>query len=135
MQQVALGIIVKDGQVIFLERKDGRRTFPGGKNEPNEPLEKSCKREVEEETGMEVEAVKLLYVKIKDNNQLHYFICKHIDGEPHIIEADKFNKVGWEPIEDICDLPDDHIAPEIKQYLRQHLEDPEMPAPRTPAPF
>ena len=79
-------IIVNDhGQVLLIKRAChpyyGFWAFPGGKCEDNETLQECVKREVKEETGLDVEAIRLFCeLTIKDFNGLDekdsYFICR-----------------------------------------------------------
>ncbi|MFF4448221.1 NUDIX domain-containing protein [Streptomyces sp. NPDC001502] len=59
------GIVIEDGQILLLDQDtDGDRSWslPGGKVEPGETLEEALRREMLEETGVEVEVGRLLYV-------------------------------------------------------------------------
>lgn len=60
------GIIIQNGKVLILQRGDndvylpGLWEIPSGKREPSEKTVDGCKREVEEETGLEVEVGKMV---------------------------------------------------------------------------
>ncbi|MCC2276165.1 NUDIX hydrolase [Streptomyces sp. ET3-23] len=59
------GIVIEDGQILMLDQDtDGPRSWslPGGKVEEGESLEQALVREMREETGVEVEVGRLLYV-------------------------------------------------------------------------
>ena len=57
-----VGALVRhEGRVLFVEQ-DGRWYLPGGVREPGESLEAGARREVREETGVDVEVVDLLAV-------------------------------------------------------------------------
>jgi ADP-ribose pyrophosphatase YjhB (NUDIX family) len=59
------GICIEDGQILLLDQDtDGPRrwSLPGGKLEPGEALAKALVREMREETGVEVEVGRLLYL-------------------------------------------------------------------------
>lgn len=59
------GIVIEDGRILLLDQDtDGPRSFslPGGKVEDGETLEQALVREMREETGVEVEVGRLLYV-------------------------------------------------------------------------
>ncbi|KOV22524.1 DNA mismatch repair protein MutT [Streptomyces sp. XY413] len=65
MHSRVTGIVIEDGQILLLDQDtDGDRSWslPGGKVEPGETLEEALKREMLEETGVEVEVGRLLYV-------------------------------------------------------------------------
>ncbi len=91
------------GEILFTKRNDpgtsvhGKWEFPGGKVEFNEDLEKAVVREAKEETGYDVEVIKLLpkiyssYYPADPNDgefpnqELHVIIvsyhCRIIGGE------------------------------------------------------
>ena len=53
--QAALAVIKKDGVFLMIERNDGRGlSFPGGLRHPWEDEERTLKREVLEETGLQI---------------------------------------------------------------------------------
>ncbi|MFF2546644.1 NUDIX domain-containing protein [Kitasatospora sp. NPDC058063] len=59
------GIAVRDGQMLLLNQDtEGPRTWslPGGKVEDGETLTQALRREMREETGLDVEVGRLLYV-------------------------------------------------------------------------
>jgi 8-oxo-dGTP diphosphatase len=69
--QVAMkAVIVKDGKVLVLREagtyeegtNEGRYDMPGGRLEPGEPFEEALRREVREETGLEVSIEYPIYV-------------------------------------------------------------------------
>lgn len=58
------GIIFNENKIVILTNKSNHKLwFPGGGIEINETLEEGLKREVREETGLEVEVKNLLLVK------------------------------------------------------------------------
>ncbi len=80
------GIVIEDSQILLLDQDtDGDRSWslPGGKVEPGESLEEALKREMREETGVEIEVGRLLYVC--DVTQAHVvhitFEARRISGQ------------------------------------------------------
>jgi len=60
----AYGVVVHDGKVLLVRIKSsGKYWFPGGAVDLGETLEATAKREVKEETGIEVEVEKFLDFK------------------------------------------------------------------------
>ena len=89
--QVAVGIIRKDGEIFLAQRSAdsymaNRWEFPGGKMEEGETPEQALKRELLEETGIEVvnatayDTVDHIYDDLRVT--LHFFIVDRWNGEP-----------------------------------------------------
>ena len=53
---VALVFIEQDGKILLAKQNTGNRywSLPGGKMEPGEPVDETARREVKEETGLDV---------------------------------------------------------------------------------
>ncbi len=88
---IAVGIIWKDSQVLIQQRPaegllGGLWEFPGGKQEPDEDLKETVRREIEEELEIEVTVdepiitVKHAYSHFKIT--LHAFHCTYKGGAP-----------------------------------------------------
>ncbi len=102
--KVGLGVIVfKDGKVLLGKRKGshgaGEYAFPGGHLEFGESFEECAKREVKEETGMEISNVRFLrLMNLKAYQDKHYvdvgLIADWKSGEPRCMEPDKCD--GWQ---------------------------------------
>lgn len=71
------GVVIEDGRILLLNQDTdtGRSwSLPGGKVEEGEPLDVALVREMREETGLDVEPGRLLYV------------CDHLPGNgTHVI--------------------------------------------------
>jgi len=57
--EVAVGVIKRDNKIYISKRADelhqgGKWEFPGGKREPNESIEQTLARELQEEIGIQV---------------------------------------------------------------------------------
>ncbi|MBQ0001668.1 MAG: NUDIX domain-containing protein [Clostridiales bacterium] len=81
----ARGILIRDGKVLLgHERSKDYWCFPGGGHEAGETLEETCRRELEEETGIVVR-IKEEYITIRSCFrerifENHYFLCEY-EGE------------------------------------------------------
>ena len=92
------GVIIKDGKILMIRRAfepgAGMWSIPGGMVEVGEKLSDACVREIEEETGLEVDILELINVFDmidKDDQgkvQYHYvlvdFLAKPVGGEERI---------------------------------------------------
>jgi len=112
---VAIGIyIVNDkGQVLLGKRKgshgDGEFSTPGGHLEFGESFEEAAKKEVLEETGLEIGKIELFNVRntlryTKSDNK-HYVTLsvktKHLGGEVEVMEPDKHESWDWYEVNDL----------------------------------
>lgn len=85
------GILIEDDKILLVKQKvsDKRNwSLPGGKLEQGETLEQGIIREMKEETGLDTEIIKLLYicdVGTTNNTLLHItFLLKRVSGEIQI---------------------------------------------------
>lgn len=102
--KVGVGVMVlKDGKVLLGKRKsshgEGEYAWPGGHLEYMESIVGCAKREVMEETGMEIENVRFLrLLNLKDYAPKHYIdiglVADWKSGEPKVLEPEKCD--GWE---------------------------------------
>jgi 8-oxo-dGTP diphosphatase len=121
---VTAGIISKDGKLLITRRPEGSHLagyweFPGGKQEPGESLEACLEREIREELGMGVKAVKELFQIRHDYETksitLHLFQCSWLNGAPTPMGCDELR---WVRPEDLADYrlppPDLQLLPAIQ---------------------
>ena len=100
-------LIFEDGKVLLVERgKDPLKGFwsiPGGIVEAGEKLEAAIRREVMEETGLEVEALSIFEVferimpDSEGNPEYHYvlidYLCRRAGGK--LEAASDVSRVAW----------------------------------------
>ncbi len=89
-------LIIENGKILLSKQWEGY-DFPGGGMELGETIEKALKREVMEETGVEVQVGKVIacensffklpFVGTYVHSILMYFLCKNIGG---ILTTDNF---------------------------------------------
>lgn len=129
MQDFAIAVkafIIKDGQVLLLRRKPtdrhqpGQWDIPGGRLERGENPFDGVKREVREETGLEIETVMPLDIQhfTRDDGQritMIIFWCRLI-GDAAGITLSEHDAYEWRKIEDTAALPA-WLAPVSEAYL------------------
>lgn len=103
--KVGIGVmIIRNGKVLLGKRKSshgaGEYAWPGGHMEYMESFEGCAKREVKEETGMEIDNVRFLrLLNLKEYAPKHYvdigLIADWKSGEPEIMEPDKIDGWAW----------------------------------------
>ena len=112
--KIGVGVlIVKNGKILIGKRKSplGNGTWhpPGGHLEYGESPENCAKREVKEETGIEIEDVEFLAV----TNDIfpegkHYvtlwFIAKWRNGKAKVLEPEKCEEWKWVTIEEFKNM-------------------------------
>ncbi len=102
--KVGVGVmVIKDGKVLLGRRKgshgEGMFAWPGGHLEYMEKIEDCARREVKEETGMEIMNVRFLrLMNLKEYAPKHYVdigvIAEWKFGEPRVCEPDRCD--GWD---------------------------------------
>lgn len=100
-----------DRVLLVREVADGRWTLPGGWIDVGESPRTSAEREVLEESGYEVSAVKLaaVYDKLRhdhppapDHAYILFFVCELLGGEP--TPSVETSEVGWFPLDGLPEL-------------------------------
>jgi len=100
-------LIIEDGRILLVERgKEPLKGFwsiPGGIVETGEKLEEGIRREVREETGLDVEPYSMFEIFeriIPDGEgkpEYHYvlidYLCRRLSGEP--AAASDVSRVAW----------------------------------------
>lgn len=111
------GVLLRDGKILLAKRKNepgkGLWSIPGGLVEPNETLGDAVKREIEEETGLNVEPLKPVHVaEVIDRDdegriKYHYlivdYLCRVIGGA--LRPGDDAKEVRWIPLDKAKELP------------------------------
>ena len=87
----------KDGMVIILKNARGEWEFPGGQVEEGETIIQGLQREIEEETGVQVEVGQLVgvYSRICQPPIVNFtFLCEWVSGE--LRTSEESVEVIWE---------------------------------------
>jgi 8-oxo-dGTP diphosphatase len=110
---IAVAICERNETILLIQRKDTNPMwdeqweFPGGKIEVGESPEEAIRRELEEETGLQVTESKFFHLHHHDWHledkilrvHLHCFHCMVGDGEV-TLEGDKAYAHAWPSFED-----------------------------------
>jgi 8-oxo-dGTP diphosphatase len=96
-------MVLKNGKVLIGKRKGahgaGEWAWPGGHLEYMESFEDCARREVMEETGIEIHNIRFLrLMNLKEYAPKHYvdigLVAEWLSGEPKVTEPD--NVEGWD---------------------------------------
>lgn len=123
------GLIVIDDKLVLIRRKfypyEGKLALPGGMVEYDERVEDAVRREMKEETGLDVEIVKLLGVYSEPGRDPRghvvstAFVLKRVGGE--LRSGDDAKAIELVDIDEIPDLAFDHNEI-IEDFLKYREE-------------
>ncbi|GAA4658318.1 NUDIX hydrolase [Kineococcus glutinatus] len=122
--------------LLMRERSDGRWSLPGGWADPGDRPGQAAEREVLEETGHPVRAVKLVAVWDRDARghtpplpvAVHklFFLCERT-GEPRAPQTLETLDVGWFGIDELPPLSLGRVLPSELEVLLAHHRDRSLP--------
>jgi 8-oxo-dGTP diphosphatase len=95
----------------------GLWSLPGGRVEQGEYLAEALKREVAEETGLQIEVHDLVGI-LEVVGDPHYVILDHfaeVTGDDTPVAADDVDDARWVPLEEVAALP---CTPRFLETLR-----------------
>lgn len=114
---------VDPAKASSLMNGEGTWTMPGGKLDFGESFEEGAKREVMEETGIEVDVKDLKVISLTNDivPTAHFvtvgLLCSNFKNEPKVMEPDEITQWKWFDLES---LPEPLFKPSmkvIKNYL------------------
>lgn len=126
------GIILNDGKVLIVQRAANDDVLPGlwevpsGKKEPLEKIEETCRREVKEESGIDVEIIKPVSAfnfvvekpdETRDVTQVT-FLVKPV-GSAEVKLSSEHQKFAWIKQNEIDNY---NLSNETKDALRKAFE-------------
>ena len=109
------GILVEGNKILLIKRAKepglGKWAVPGGRIEENETAEECLKREFKEETGLDIEPLKLTGIYSEPDRDPRKiigaaYIVKRIGGE--LKAGDDAGEVKWVALDSIPELAFDH---------------------------
>lgn len=118
MTRALLGVsiaVFKNDEVVLVQRGhppyEGSWSFPGGKVQPGETLEQAARRELHEETGLEVSALQFIYPVemihresglLRHHIVLMQFAAHYESGQAKAM--DDARALRWEKLNDLSSL-------------------------------
>ncbi|HDR4734212.1 TPA: NUDIX hydrolase [Bacillus cereus] len=126
---VAVAVFNEQGQILPQQRRNGIWGVPGGFVELGESTEEAGRREVFEETGIEIGTLQLIsvfsgkefFVKLPNGDEFYpitiAYLCKDIKGG--LLKADGIESLSVQFF-DFDKLPE-NISPFIKKLIEQNL--------------
>ena len=117
--EIAIGVVHRQGKVLIaLRPAEGLLgnlwEFPGGKRHADETLAECCRREIKEETGLEVEVAEILAIVRHAYTHfritLHAFHCRYMGGraQPRSSQA-----IRWVTLDEL----DGYAFPKANQQI------------------
>lgn len=123
-------VVLQDGRVLLVERgqppQQGQWSLPGGLLELGERLEEAVRREVREETGLEVEVLSLAGVFERivpdeaGSTEFHYvlldYFCRVAGG--CLQPASDVRRAAWVRLEELASVP---LTDGTREFLQKLL--------------
>ncbi len=124
--QAVVAIFRKNGKYLIQKRPErglfgGLWEFPGGKRKTGETLEEALQREIKEELGAEIEAMRFLlsvdHAYTRFHVKLHAFACRfrsrpHLDNQRH----------RWVSLSSLRKYPFPSGSAKVVEYLKNHSD-------------
>lgn len=114
-------IMNSEGRILLVKHNYGKYNWelPGGLSEQNESAENTAKREVLEETGLEVTVERLTGVYYEPNHDMHHFVftCKVVDNQQPQPDVEEVTECNFFNLEDLPRPISDFTISRIKDAL------------------
>lgn len=115
------GVVVSDdGRALLIQRRDNHRWEPpGGVLELGESIDDGLRREVREETGLDVEPVALtgVYKNMKRGIVALVFRCKAVGGQLNV--SDETEAFRWASEAEVTEFASEAYAVRVLDALRK----------------
>jgi A/G-specific adenine glycosylase len=127
-QVIGVGIVLDDEDRVLIDQRPpegllgGLWEFPGGKQEPGEPIAATIARELREELAIEVEVgdelISLDHAYSHRRLRFLVHLCRHLGGEPRPLAC---QQVRWVAVDELDAYPFPAANARIIAALRQRL--------------
>jgi 8-oxo-dGTP diphosphatase len=134
---IIVGCVIKENKILMIQRNEQENQdihlkwqFPGGNIEFDETIEEAVEREVYEETGIVVKAVKILpfsqtvywnYSWGKQQTLCFCYLCDFIN-ESEQKKDDQVENVEWIPIKEADTLPSLPGTKQVIDVIKKELK-------------
>lgn len=130
IQLVIIGVIKHNNKYLLTKRNQegdkyhGKWQLPGGGLEFGESLEECLKREVKEETGLEIENTQLIphiHSEVRDgwHGVLIAFLCTPKTPDQQVVLDSEASEYGWFTVEEIEKLD---TFPDTVEFMKKIVE-------------
>ena len=108
-QDVVCAVIIHEDKILaqtaqrnaVINTDDTQYVVPGGKVEPNEPLNVAVHREIKEETNLNIDVIKKLGTTRNNKYKLHWYACSPTDVSLlTVVEPNKQKELKWISLDD-----------------------------------
>lgn len=127
--------VISDGKILLVrERSNGLWTLPGGWMDADNTPSENAVREVREESGYEVRAIKLagIWDKAKHDHpkEIEYtykcvFLCELLGGEPAL--SHEISEIGWFAPDALPEMCPHRASPDYVALAFRHHADLSLP--------
>ncbi|HTE57011.1 MAG TPA: NUDIX hydrolase [Kofleriaceae bacterium] len=120
---MSVAIITDGGKVLMARRRASEGeiswVFPGGAIEAGESPEEAAVREVDEETGLKVEVIKVLGDRVhpKSKVPMHYVAVRPVGGEARVADDEELDAVAWIAHSEIAEYVPYGLFGPVQEYL------------------
>jgi 8-oxo-dGTP diphosphatase len=121
---IAAAIITDAGKVLLVKRRvsEGQLSwqFPAGAVEEGEAVERAAVREAREETGMIVEAQKVLGERVHPatGRTMVYVACRVVEGVASVTDDEELSEFAWSSL---ASLPG-YVPHGLFEPVQRHLD-------------
>jgi 8-oxo-dGTP pyrophosphatase MutT (NUDIX family) len=130
--QASACYIEMDNHLLLIQQasrksEEGLWGVPAGKLEPGETPEAAAKRELFEETGIQmltstqIQYLNTLYIRKPDIDYVYYMFKIHLDKKPTIRLTSEHHNYRWANFKDMENMPLRAGAKEALQYYRKRI--------------